>query len=109
MAERSPGKDTTTGHWELMGIILERPFPVYPSGFPEEVISTFEEMIGTSVLGNKPASGTEIIKSWAKNIWPQGVPFTSADSVFQIAAHEEIIGLDRAVKDLCDGKAAAAG
>jgi len=97
MAERSPGKDTTTGHWELMGIILERPFPVYPSGFPEEVISTFEEMIGTSVLGNKPASGTEIIKELGEEHMATGCPivYTSADSVFQIAAHEEIIGLDR--------------
>ena len=97
MAERSPGKDTTTGHWELMGIILERPFPVYPSGFPEEVISTFEEVIGTSVLGNKPASGTEIIKELGEEHMATGCPivYTSADSVFQIAAHEEIIGLDR--------------
>ncbi|NLA58932.1 MAG: phosphopentomutase [Firmicutes bacterium] len=97
MAEKSPGKDTTTGHWELMGVILDRPFPVYPNGFPEEVISAFEQRIGTKVLGNKPASGTEIIKELGEEHMATGFPivYTSADSVFQIAAYEEIISVDR--------------
>jgi len=62
MAERSPGKDSTSGHWELFGIILEKPFPLYPNGFPEDIIKAFESKIGYGVIGNKPASGTEIIK-----------------------------------------------
>ncbi|NLY51429.1 MAG: phosphopentomutase [Firmicutes bacterium] len=103
MAEKSPGKDTTTGHWEIMGVILDRPFPVYPNGFPEEIISAFEELIGTRVLGNKPASGTEIIKELGKQHMATGFPivYTSADSVFQIAAHEEVISLDR-LYELCE-------
>ena len=103
MAERSPGKDTTTGHWELMGVILDRPFPVYPDGFPAEVIRAFEERIGTKVLGNKPASGTEIIKELGKKHMETGFPivYTSADSVFQIAAHEDIISVDK-LYELCE-------
>jgi phosphopentomutase len=89
----SPGKDTTTGHWEMAGIILERPFPVYPNGFPPELIAEFESRIGRKTLGNKPASGTEIIKELGaqhmKTGWP--IVYTSADSVFQIAAHEAVI------------------
>ncbi len=93
MAAKSPGKDTTTGHWEIAGIILDRPFPVYPRGFPREVISAFEERTGRKVLGNKAASGTEIIKELGEEHVRTGKPivYTSADSVFQIAAHEEVI------------------
>ncbi|HEY3457085.1 MAG TPA: phosphopentomutase [Bryobacteraceae bacterium] len=91
----SPGKDTTTGHWEMAGIILDKPFPLYPHGFPPDVIVPFEEKIGRKVLGNKPASGTEIIKELGEEYMRTGSPivYTSADSVFQIAAHEQIIPL----------------
>ena len=96
MAELSPGKDTTTGHWEIMGVVTECPFPVYPSGFPPEVISAFESRIGRRVLGNKVASGTEIIEELGPEHIRTGRPivYTSADSVFQIASHEEIISVD---------------
>jgi phosphopentomutase len=96
MAEVSPGKDTTTGHWEMMGIQLERPFPTYPHGFPPEVIEPFEKAIGSKILGNKPASGTEIIKELGALHMQTGQPivYTSADSVFQIAAHEDVIPVD---------------
>jgi phosphopentomutase len=89
----SPGKDTTTGHWEMAGIHLERPFPLYPRGFPPEIIGEFERLIGRRTLGNKPASGTEIIKELGEEHLRTGSPiiYTSADSVFQVAAHEEII------------------
>ena len=91
--ERSAGKDTTTGHWEMMGIVLERPFPVYPQGFPEEVIRPFERAIGRKVLGNRPASGTEIIQELGEEHLRTERPivYTSADSVFQIACHEEVV------------------
>ncbi len=91
----SPGKDTTTGHWEMAGIILEQPFPLYPHGFPAELISAFEQRIGRKTLGNKPASGTEIIKELGAEHMQTGSPiiYTSADSVFQIAAHEQVIPL----------------
>lgn len=97
LAERSPGKDTTTGHWELMGVILERPFPTYPRGFPDAVIEAFERGIGTKTLGNVVASGTEIIESLGPEHQRTGYPivYTSADSVFQIAAHEEVVPIDR--------------
>lgn len=93
MGELSPGKDTLTGHWELAGLVLERAFPVYPNGFPKEVVAAFEAAIGREILGNKPASGTEIIKDLGDEHVRSGSPivYTSADSVFQIAAHEEII------------------
>jgi len=93
MAEISRGKDTTTGHWEMVGVITERPFPVYPHGFPEEVIHEFEERIGRGTLGNKTASGTEIIKELGEEHLRTGFPivYTSADSVFQIAAHEGVV------------------
>jgi len=93
MQERSAGKDTVTGHWEMMGVITEEPFPTYPNGFPPEVISAFEQAIGTKVLGNYPASGTEIIKQLGEEHLRTGYPivYTSADSVFQIATHEEVI------------------
>lgn len=96
MAERSAGKDTTTGHWELSGVILEKPFPVYPQGFPTEIIKSFEESIGRKTLGNKAASGTAIIEELGEEHMKTGYPivYTSADSVFQIAAHEEIIPLE---------------
>lgn len=96
MAEASPGKDTTTGHWELMGVVLDRPFPTYPHGFPQEIITAFEQAIGRRVLGNKPASGTEIIKELGEEHLRTGFPivYTSADSVFQIAAHEEVIPVE---------------
>jgi phosphopentomutase len=96
MAERSYGKDTTTGHWEIAGIILDKPFPTYPNGFPEQVIAAFSQAIGKPVLGNKTASGTEIIDELGPEHLQSGSPivYTSADSVFQIAAHEEIVPLD---------------
>ena len=87
------GKDTTSGHWELMGVTLLQPFPVYPHGFPPEVIEPFQERIGRKVLGNKAASGTVIIEELGVQHLQTGSPivYTSADSVFQIAAHEDII------------------
>ncbi len=97
MAEKSAGKDTTTGHWELMGIILPKPFPTYPDGFPKEIIERFEQAIQSPTLGNIPASGTEIIKKLGKEHMETGYPivYTSADSVFQIAAHEDIIPVEK--------------
>jgi phosphopentomutase len=91
----SPGKDTTTGHWEMAGIHLEKPFPLFPRGFPPEVMEDFERRIGRSTLGNKAASGTEIIKELGEEHVRTGSPivYTSADSVFQVAAHEEVIPL----------------
>jgi len=91
----SPGKDTTTGHWEMVGIHLDRPFPLYPHGFPHQIIHEFERRIGRSTLGNKPASGTEIIQELGVEHMRTGSPivYTSADSVFQIASHEEVIPL----------------
>ncbi len=92
----SKGKDTTTGHWEIAGIITEEPFPTYPQGFPDEIVKPFEKAIGRKVLGNRPASGTEIIKELGQEHMRTGYPilYTSADSVFQIAAHEEVIPLE---------------
>ena len=91
----SPGKDTTTGHWEMAGIILEQPFPVYPHGFPDALMAEFEARTGLKALGNKHASGTEIIKELGtehlRTGWP--IVYTSADSVFQVAAHEDVIPL----------------
>jgi phosphopentomutase len=91
----SPGKDTTTGHWEMTGIWLERAFPVYPHGFPQELIDEFERRIGRQTLGNRPASGTEIIKELGAEHVRTGFPivYTSGDSVFQVAAHEDVIGV----------------
>jgi len=92
----SPGKDTTTGHWEMAGIILDRPFPTYPNGFPRELMAKFEQAIGRATLGNIPASGTEIIRQWGEQHLKTGSPivYTSADSVFQVAAHEEVIPVE---------------
>jgi phosphopentomutase len=89
----SPGKDTTTGHWEMAGIWLDQAFPVYPHGFPKTLIEEFERQIGRRTLGNKPASGTEIIKELGAEHVRTGFPivYTSGDSVFQIAAHEDVI------------------
>jgi phosphopentomutase len=91
----SPGKDTTTGHWEMAGIHLDKPFPLFPRGFPPAIIDEFERRTGRSVLGNKAASGTEIIEELGEKHMRTGSPivYTSADSVFQIAAHEEVITL----------------
>ena len=91
----SPGKDTTTGHWEMAGIHLDQPFPLYPHGFPPEIMDEFERRIGRRSLGNKAASGTEIIKELGAEHMRTGSPivYTSADSVFQVAAHEEVIPL----------------
>jgi phosphopentomutase len=91
----SPGKDTTTGHWEMAGIHLAKPFPVYPDGFPLEVMDEFERRIGRATLGNKAASGTEILEELGEEHMRTGSPivYTSADSVFQVAAHEEVITL----------------
>lgn len=102
MAEASKGKDTTTGHWEMMGVITEIPFPTYPNGFPADVIDTFEREIGRRTLGNKVASGTEIIKELGKEHVRTGYPivYTSADSVFQIACHEDVVPIDQ-LYDMC--------
>jgi phosphopentomutase len=91
----SPGKDTTTGHWEMVGIHLTKPFPLFPNGFPPEIMTEFERRTGRGSLGNKAASGTEIIKELGAEHMRTGSPivYTSADSVFQIAAHEEVIPL----------------
>ncbi len=96
-AERSSGKDTTTGHWEIAGVTLSTPFPTFPDGFPDEVIRPFEEAIGTRVIGNKPASGTAILDELGEEHIRTGYPivYTSADSVFQIACHEDIWPLER--------------
>jgi len=108
----SPGKDTTAGHWEMAGIILDRAFPTYPAGFPEELIAKFEQAIGRKVLGNFPASGTEIIKQLGEEHLRTGRPivYTSGDSVFQIAAHEEVIPVEelyricRVARGMLDGE-----
>jgi phosphopentomutase len=96
-ATQSRGKDTTTGHWEMSGIITAKPFPTYPQGFPPRIIEPFERAIGREVLGNKPASGTEIIKELGEEHVLTGRPivYTSADSVFQIATHEEVVPLEQ--------------
>jgi len=93
MAEASPGKDSVTGHWEMMGVVLDRPFPTFPNGFPADVIAEFERRIGRPTLGNVVASGTEIIDRLGAEHVRTGKPivYTSADSVFQIAAHEDVI------------------
>lgn len=95
--EMSKGKDTTTGHWEMCGIISEKPFPTYPNGFPDEIIDEFEKRTGRKVLCNKPFSGTDVIKIYGEEHMKTGalIVYTSADSVFQIAAHEEVISLEQ--------------
>lgn len=101
MLEKSPGKDTTTGHWEFMGLIMDKPFDFFPEGFPPEIIEPFEKETGRKVIGNKPASGTEIIKELGPKQEETGdlIVYTSADSVFQIAAHEDVIPLEELYKD----------
>jgi phosphopentomutase len=95
LAEASKGKDTTTGHWEIAGIISEKPFPTYPNGFPKEIINAFQEKTGRRVICNLPYSGTEVIKDYGKEHVETGalIVYTSADSVFQIAAHEELVSV----------------
>jgi phosphopentomutase len=96
MAEVSAGKDTTTGHWEMMGLVVKDPFRTYPHGFPPEVIAEYEKRIGRKVLGNKPASGTVILDELGEEHMRTGAPivYTSADSVFQVAAHEDVIPIE---------------
>ncbi len=111
-AELSAGKDTTVGHWEIAGVVSEKPFPVYPNGFPRNLVKAFEKKIGRKTLGNYAASGTEIIKDLGEEHLQTGYPiiYTSADSVFQIAAHEEIIpleelyGICRQARELLQGE-----
>jgi phosphopentomutase len=112
LLERSKGKDTTTGHWELMGVITPQAMPTYPYGFPDEVIDPFMNRTGRGVLGNRPASGTEIIQELGEEHQRTGkwIVYTSADSVFQIAAHEETVPLEelyaacRAAREILTGK-----
>jgi phosphopentomutase len=112
LVERSKGKDTTTGHWELMGVVTAQPFPTYPHGFPHDVIDPFMHRTGRGVLGNRAASGTEIIQELGEEHQRSGkwIVYTSADSVFQIAAHEETVPLDelyeacRAARAILTGK-----
>ena len=96
MAEMSKGKDTTSGHWELMGLIVEEPFSVFPDGFPLEIVDPFVQATGRGILGNKPASGTQIVEELGEEHLRTGswILYTSADSVFQLAAHEERVPLD---------------
>jgi phosphopentomutase len=116
LVERSKGKDTTAGHWELMGVVTPTPFPTYPHGFPYDVIDPFMNRTGRGVLGNKPASGTEIIQELGEEHQQTGkwIVYTSADSVFQIAAHEETIPLEelyeacRIAREILTGKHAVA-
>ena len=112
LLERSKGKDTTTGHWELMGVVTPHAMPTYPFGFPDEVIDPFMNRTGRGVLGNRPASGTEIIQELGEEHQKTGkwIVYTSADSVFQIAAHEDTIPLEelygacRVAREILTGK-----
>lgn len=103
MIEASAAKDTTSGHWEIMGVITEKPFPTYPKGFPDDVINAFTTAIGRPILGNKTASGTEIIKELGEEHIKTGFPivYTSADSVFQIAACEDVIPIE-SLYEMCN-------
>ena len=96
MTEASAGKDSTTGHWEMTGVVLQKPLPTYPDGFPADLVSQFEQAIGRKAIGNKAASGIEIIKELGEEHMRTGYPilYTSADSVFQVAAHQDIIALE---------------
>jgi len=102
MAERAAGKDSTAGHWELGGVIIEKPFPLFPDGFPGELVAEFERRAGVRTVGNVAASGTEIIERLGEHHLETGdlILYTSADSVFQLAAHEEIFSLDE-LYDIC--------
>ena len=101
LQEQSAGKDTTVGHWEIAGVVSEKPMPVYPRGFPDEVIEPFKKETGRGVLCNKPYSGTEVIKAYGQEHERTGalIVYTSADSVFQIAAHEKIVPLEELYED----------
>ena len=103
MIEASAAKDTTSGHWEIMGVVTEKPFPTYPKGFPDNVIKAFTTAIGRPILGNKTASGTEIIKELGEEHIKTGFPivYTSADSVFQIAACEDVIPIE-SLYEMCN-------
>ena len=96
MREASKGKDTTIGHWEIAGVISEKPLPVYPEGFPDEILVPFSEMTGRGILCNRPYSGTEVIKDYGDEHVRTGnlIVYTSADSVFQIAAHEDVVPVE---------------
>lgn len=96
MREKSRGKDTTVGHWEIAGVVSEKPLPTYPDGFPKEVLDKFSAQTGRKILCNKPYSGTEVIKDYGKEQVETGalIVYTSADSVFQIAAHEDVVPLE---------------
>jgi phosphopentomutase len=96
LTERSAGKDSMTGHWEMAGVVTNRPFPTYPEGFPEEIIRPFQTAIGREVLGNRPASGTDILEELGAEHLRTGRPilYTSADSVFQIASHEDVVPIE---------------
>jgi phosphopentomutase len=96
MAEASPGKDSITGHWELAGLVLDRPFPTFPHGFPPDVIAAFERRIGRPTIGNVVASGTVVLDDLGPEHVRTGAPivYTSADSVFQLAAHEDVVPVD---------------
>ena len=103
MQEASAGKDTMTGHWELMGLHIEQPFQTFPEGFPEELINDLQEKTGRKIIGNKPASGTAIIEELGKEHMETGalIVYTSADSVLQIAAHEDVIPLEE-LYEICE-------
>lgn len=96
LAESSNGKDTTTGHWEMAGIISEKPFPTFPNGFPEDFLEEYSKRVGRKILCNKPYSGTEVIKDYGKEHLETGalIVYTSADSVFQVAGHEDVVSLE---------------
>ena len=96
LAEKSKGKDTTTGHWEIAGVISSKAFPTYPNGFPKEIIDEFEQRTGRKTLCNLPYSGTEVILEYGKEHMDTGalIVYTSADSVFQIAAHEDVVPVE---------------
>lgn len=102
MTPKSAGKDSITGHWELMGVYLEKAFPTYPNGFPKEIVDLFRQQTGLEMIGNKAASGTEIIQELGMQHLQTGKPivYTSADSVFQIAANEKVIPIEK-LYDLC--------
>ena len=112
LAEASAGKDSTTGHWELMGLTVPVAFPLYPEGFPPEVVERFEKAVGKKVLVNRPASGTEVIKQYGEEHMKTGRPilYTSGDSVFQIAAHEDVVPIEtlyrwcETAREMLDGK-----
>jgi phosphopentomutase len=112
LVSRSKGKDTTTGHWELMGVVTPQPLPTYPHGFPHDVIDPFMHRTARGVLGNRPASGTEIIQELGEEHRRTGkrIVYTSADSVFQLAAHEDVVPLEElyegceAAREILTGK-----